>query len=336
MENRIESPPLTPARARARLSRARPAESRGARARPGPGISGFRFQVSGALFNGLCLLTTLFLCSCLSDRTPEPGADASALDNSGIQADLTSEDSARGDSADHSDSGETAGLPLFAAPEGLAVMKDRLFVANTHASWNADAGKMQYETGFVSVFSLPDLSEIARLPLPMRNSQFLLPAGDRLAVVCSGVAAYNQESQLVPAEDGGAVFLDPLTLEFEVVVEIPAGQPDTLAGFPGSAAWSEAAAKLFVGSGTSPRVYVVDPQTEEISAQIPLDGPADENDLISVVSHEESVFAVSFNLGRLFTIDAISLALAPDPPLHVTESDDVEGPIDMAGRRSTE
>jgi hypothetical protein len=122
-------------------------------------------------------------------------------------------------------------------------------------------------------------------------------------------------------------FYDPATLEQTGKVEIPAGQPVPLAGFPGSASYSEAAGLLFVGSGTAAVVFVVDVAARALKDPLVVPTAGAGNDIIVVVAVEGYVLAISFNDGIAYKLDPAQ-QVPGTVTYEVAETGPGEGPVD--------
>ena len=218
--------------------------------------------------------------------------------------------------------------PLFAAPEGVLVYDDKVYVTNTNGAYNADLGKMIYGPGYVTVLNTKDFSYYGQFETPYQNPQYLLIADERLVVVCSGTAEMDENWVMSPDTPGGVVLYDPDTLESLGDVAIPAGTPEPMGGFPGAAAYAPAEDLLLTGSGTSGFLYVVDLTNLELQASMPMYGDAGAaNDIILPAVDGAKAYAASFNRGKVYSYDLEKEG--EGPAFDVTETDELEGPTDV-------
>ena len=223
-------------------------------------------------------------------------------------------------------------FPLLAQPEGVLVKDGRVFVTNTNGAWDANQNRMVYQPGYVTVLDAADLSYAGQVELGFLNPQFVVDLGPgRVAVVCSGSSVADANWTMTPAASGAVIVLDSDSLDDLGSVEIVAGNPTPLAGFPGPASYDPGADTLYVGSGTSACLYRVDVSPEgigtapEVIEIYPDDGM---NDSIIPFFHEGTVYAASFNKGTVSTV-AAGQGKPGSEPFDVTETDQLEGPVDL-------
>ena len=142
---------------------------------------------------------------------------------------------------------------IFAGPEGVLVA-GRIWVANTNGSWDERTGRVEYGEGYVTILDSSSLEEEARIVAPWLNPQYVLLAGERVGVVCSGTGQADEQGEMIPSEDGGLLLVNRSTLEVEEEVDLPGGYPGPLAGFPGAPTVDPEGETIFIGSGTGPYV----------------------------------------------------------------------------------
>jgi len=221
--------------------------------------------------------------------------------------------------------------PFFTGPEGVVVDNGLVYVANTNGVYDADLGKMVYGPGYVTVLDADDMEYVAQFETPYLNPQYLLPLEDHLAVVCSGTIEFDDTwTTASPVAPGGVALVDTATMEVTGQVEIPAGAPEPLAGFPGAAAWDTQGNKLYLGSGTSAYLFVVD--LEALSLEDPIavhSDPGAINDMILPEFVDGTIYAVSANEGLAHAIDP-NTGDETGGPFDITETDEGEAPSDIA------
>jgi len=215
----------------------------------------------------------------------------------------------------------------LAGPEAILCRDGQVYVSNVNTGWDETAGEVSYQTGYVVKLALEDLSFLARGETPYFNPQFFFRAGARLGVVCSGTAAYQEDGNLVQQEPGGIALIDPDTLETVAQIDLEAGTPHALVGFPGTPAYHADTATLVVGSGTGPYLYRVNLEDHAVSLFTLEDSP-EKNDLVVPIWLGSRLFASSFRQGLLFELDRESGALVGDP-VDITSTSETEGPADM-------
>lgn len=223
------------------------------------------------------------------------------------------------------DIGEAAGV--FSGPEGILIAAGNIWVANANGSWDQATGRVDYDEGYVTVLNLADLTDEAKIITPWLNPQYVFTAEDMIGVVCAGAVQADDEGLMRSVEDGGVVLIDPGTLEIMAQIAVKSASPGPLAGFPGTPTTDPAGETIFLGSGTGPYVYRIDAKTAAMEAfQIHAD--LSRNDLTVPLIAKGVLHVTSFNTGLLYSLDpATGEQLAA--PIDVTETDDIEGPIDM-------
>jgi len=222
-------------------------------------------------------------------------------------------------------------FPLFAAPEGVVVVKERVFVTNTNGFWDDESASMVYGTGYVTVLDRGDLSVVGQVATPYVNPQLAVEAEGNVVVACSGTVGYDANWMMTPMEDGGVVVIDPDTLEVVREVEIPAGEPEALAGFPGSMTYDPDHMALFLASGTAPYVYKVNLETGELNETTLLYAGAQGNDAVVVEFHGGYVHAISFNEGLVYKVDPVTMSVEGEP-VDITSTNEVEGAVDAVAK----
>lgn len=218
--------------------------------------------------------------------------------------------------------------PLFSGPEGVLAFGDYLFVTNTNGVYDADAGKMVYGDGYVTVLDADDLSFVSQIKTPFLNPQFVGWANESIFLVCSGTVEFDENWAMSPVTPGGVVMVGATTFLETGNLEIPIGGVDPLAGFPGAAAYDGAGKRLFVGSGTYPAVYVVDLEGLALSTTLTVYPDALGNDAIVPAFHDGILYAASFNQGLVYGLDPDSGETVAGP-FDVTKTDELEGPTDV-------
>lgn len=217
--------------------------------------------------------------------------------------------------------------PLFTAPEGVLVHDGLVFVTNTNGVYNPDLGKMVYGPGYVTVLDADDMEYVAQFETPFLNPQYLLPQDGHLAVICSGTIEFDESwTTASPVTPGGVALVDTATMEVIGDVGIPAGTPEPLAGFPGAAAWDAQGNKLYLGSGTSGYLFVVD--LEALSPEDPIAVHAEPgaiNDMILPEFVDGTIYAISGNEGLAHAIDP-GTGDETGGPYDITETDENEAP----------
>jgi len=222
----------------------------------------------------------------------------------------------------------------LAGPEGVAVIAGTVYVTNTNGVWNNETMKMDYGTGYVSAFLSDTLDQVGEVETPFLNPQLVVDASGMAAVVCSGTSLADENWTMTPNAPGGVVVVDPGTLDIVKQVEIPVADPTPLSGFPGSAAWDADHLSLFLGSGTAPVLYKVDIEQGKLVSTLKLYDVAQGNDALVPAVAGGWLWAASFNQGKLYKIDPVGMTVQGDPT-DITQTDDVEGPIDIAVAGST-
>ena len=220
--------------------------------------------------------------------------------------------------------------PWLAEPEGVMVLDGLVFVTNINASWDAENSRMDFQEGFLTVFDAKTLAPVQAILMPFKNPQEVVHCGSRIAVVCSGTAAMNDDWVFAPEEDGGVVWIDAESLEIVAKTHISHTELGAMAGYPGPAAWDSKSGHLLVGSGTGPYVFALSPDEENPvwTAQL-YPEEAGGNDLITPAVVAGEGFAVSFQTGMMYRIDLHSGTVGTKE-IDVTPTDDVEGAIDVA------
>ena len=243
----------------------------------------------------------------------------------------TTEDDLAGNDATEIEAADVVvkpGFPTFFAPEGVAVVGDRVFVTNTNGAWDDAAGAMVYNQGYVTIFNRETLGLEGVMVTAAVNPQIALEVSGKLAIVSSGTVEFDENWTMMPAAPGAVEIVDPLTLVVSASVEIPSGTPEALAGFPGSAAYDPDHEFLFVASGTAPYVYKVDVSNGDLSEPLLLYADFMGNDAVALAFTGGYIYAASFNQGLLYKIDPVALTVEGEP-VDVTETDELEGPVDM-------
>ncbi len=224
------------------------------------------------------------------------------------------------------DTASAAGL--FAGPEGIAVADGTIYVVNANGHYDNAAGRVVYGEGFIQALDSQTLEPTVRGDLPCQNPQYVLPGDGGLLVVCSGRLEADGNGAMLPVTEGAVLRLDAATLAVTQQVVIPAGEPAADAGFPGNVAVDPDSGTLYVGSGSGPFVYAVD--LDAGTAQpFALPRPDALNELVVPAWWQGRLFATSFADGLLYELDPVDGTVA-GTPLDVTETDEIEGPIDVA------
>jgi hypothetical protein len=153
---------------------------------------------------------------------------------------------------------DVTGLSVGVAPEGLAIVNGRLFVANTGFHYT----DYTYEAGSVSVISPESYSVERTIPTGL-NPRTIVQAGSQIAVICTGDYATTA---------GEVDFFDATSLE-------PTGIA-TLGGCPGTAAYGDDG-KLYVGNLYPAGVSIVDPVAHSVLADIDHSGIQGGNALLA-------------------------------------------------------
>ena len=219
--------------------------------------------------------------------------------------------------------------PWLADPEGVLVLDGLVFVTNINATWDAENSRMDFQEGFLTVFDAQTLAPIKVLFMPFKNPQEVVSCDSRIAVVCSGTAAMDENWVFAPEEDGGVVWIDAESLEIVGTTLISHKEMGAMAGYPGPAAWDRESGRLFVGSGTGPYVFATSPDQESPvwTAQLFPEGDG-KNDLVTPAVLSGELFATSFQQGLLVRIDPNSGTVGLEA-VDVTPTDDVEGAVDL-------
>ena len=298
---------------------------------------------AGGLFGSLLLFLTLCCIACGTGGDP---------------ADATSP------SADSDSAG--AAQSALDGPEGIRVIGDRVFVTSTAAALDDATGTMTYGQGYVSALDRDSLDELGRVDTPWLNPQTLVvtgegpdvtedsgasdegadiraasapdgsgtAAGAMLAVVCSGRLEADDSGRMLAATPGGVLLVDPQTLEILGQVEVPAGTPGLLGGFPGSAVFDSSADILFAGSGIGPYVYRVDLDSLAVESVFTVHPESETNDLVVPALAGGILYVSSQRTGMLYRLDPATGASTGEP-IDITKTDAYEGPIDIAVTGST-
>jgi len=224
--------------------------------------------------------------------------------------------------------------PLFAGPEGILVKDGLVYVTNTNGAWDDAQGAMIYGPGYVTVLNASDLSYAGQVEFGFMNPQIVIDledGGDRIAVICSGTNTMDENWTMTPAASGAVIVLDSKTLVDLGSVEIVSGVPTPLAGFPGAAVYEPGTQSVWVGSGTASYIYRVEVGEEGLgTAPKAIEIYPDEgmNDSIIPAYSAGHIYAASFNNGSLNRVDPVNARLDLEP-FDVTETDELEGPLDI-------
>lgn len=289
---------------------------------------------------GLVFFWVLASLGCEGERRPPHGGTGPVHDPanpSGPGRDLTSE------VPEGPDAGWDGTLPHtpFAAPEGVAVARDHVIVANS--AYRFSDGGIVFDEGFVTVVRLSDFQVVNRLRMPARNPQVVLAQEQGVLVLCSGETTWDHSTGVVrPVSDGALVVLDPLTLETAapptLVIPLPRAGSGSLVGYPSSMAITSDGRYVYVGSGTSPAVFKVDLLVGEV-LRGPLDpiafGDLTVQDTLTVEKGPAgTLFVGSFNRDLVFALDTDSdtLATVPFQQVNVGKTGDMDGVLDLVYR----
>lgn len=151
----------------------------------------------------------------------------------------------------------------FAAPQGVAVAGDYVFVANPN--WAFVDQAMVYNEGFVTVVRLADRKVVNKIPTTGKNPQALAAHGTDVWVLCSGETAFDGTTFVVsPATDATLERIDATTAAtakapVQVIPVARSKSAETpLVGDPASIEISPDGKTAWLGSGTAAALFKVD------------------------------------------------------------------------------
>lgn len=227
----------------------------------------------------------------------------------------------------------------FASPEGVAVSKDYVFIANSNYSFEGD--KIKYDKGFVTVVRLDDNKIIGMIaPSDCTNAQEVKAKQKYGYVLCSGESVYDyQKGAVLPVSKGMLAIFDVKTLDVIAKIDINLDPDTPNVGFPSSLVVSDDEKVAYAGSGTSPAIFKFDLVNKKLvrGSQNPISiGDLGKMDMVSLEMGENGlIFAGSFNQDKVYAIDTTtdSIAVTPFQSIEVGKSQDMEGPIDLIFRK---
>lgn len=231
--------------------------------------------------------------------------------------------------------------PNFASPEGLALTKDYVFVANTNFSYEGD--KIVYGEGFVTVVDRAKFAVVNRVKTYGKNPQVVAVRGGKLYVLCSGETTFDAEKgQVLPVGESTLEALDLAMVasapKFEKVWKVSPPPPGSLVGYPSSLAFSPDGKYAYASSGTTAAIFKFDLTTSEVirGSDNPIEvGDLTKPDTLTLKEGPQNIlFLGSFNRDKVFAFDTSRDALAQWPfgELDVGKTKDIDGVLDLAYR----
>jgi hypothetical protein len=270
------------------------------------------------------LRRTLVLAACLAGACSADDGEEVAPQQVALVCPAT--DQAAGDGGE--------ALPALSGPEGIVEVAGRLFIANANGRWDQKAGRMVYGPGFVTVLDPETMECLGQIPTAFPNPQEVLDAGGQVAVICSGELAMGTDGTMTPKVAGGIQLIDPATLKTPRALEIPISQPHAWVGFPGQAVYDAQGDRIFAGSGTAPVVFKAKLEPGAAVETLVVHDDWERNELTVPALLGGVLYVSSFNMGLLFRLDPES-GQPVGEPVDVTETDLVEGPLDLVAGGAT-
>jgi hypothetical protein len=231
-----------------------------------------------------------------------------------------------------------SGELVFDAPQGIAVHRRWVLVANTAFDHNRSAER--WAPGYITVIDRENRRVVSTIPTTQLNPVEIAIAGDVAYVVNSGTFELGATGVATTTSAGGidVIDLDSFDPPTSVSENIPLAQQerDPRIGGYGSIAIDTAARWAYLGSGTRGDVFQLDLRTRELvhGPDAPLEiipTPAGENGLTVVRRLGSALAVLDFNRDMLCTSDDWEHGLADRrcEPIGVSE-ELLEGPIDLA------
>ncbi len=238
------------------------------------------------------------------------------------------------------DSGDELPSGSFAGPQGVAVARGLAFVANPNYRYSGQS--LVYGKGFVTIVRLADGTVIDRVPTGARNPQAVVASGDRVVVLCSG-ATFFDGSVVLPQGDGSVLVLDAAEADAgrpSLVREIPLPRSlvHPMVGYPSSITLVLGASRAWLGSGTSPVLFLVDLDGGQVlrGADDPVVlGDTGVQDTIVVRSGAEQILMVGrFESDEVLLLDAVTGAPVQShlQPFGVGSPGQMDGVLDIVER----
>lgn len=193
----------------------------------------------------------------------------------------------------------------FAAPQGVVVANDKVYVSNTALS--CDMNGCSWGDAFVTVIDSGAVDSVIG-PLPFKNPFGMHVFGGKVWVVCTGEFDENYQ----PASDGGLVSIDPVTDTIDGQVTIGIGAPGPNLAVVGNVAYlaTSRAGELFkVNLDTQTVIY--GPQNPIVLSEEPTFTSFVE------VGPDGNVYAASFNEDLVYVLDPATdelVDVAPSTP----------------------
>lgn len=231
--------------------------------------------------------------------------------------------------ATHDTTGWTGDGEPFSAPQAVVFAGDLLVVGNTAAAWNADAGRVDFGAGSITLIDPATGAYVGQIATSAPNPQKLVVRGDRLYVVNTGTTFYDGEAGEVHATGAGSVdIFDLATLAAATAptATLPLAFDETkpLIGAPIDLAF--VGARGYLTSGTGSVLFVFDAETQqwERGGDNPVVlGGAVTIGLGSAAATETALYVADFNTDRLYRVgtDGVASACA----VEVGQAADLEG-----------
>ncbi|HPV03773.1 MAG TPA: hypothetical protein PLC24_04330 [Myxococcota bacterium] len=233
------------------------------------------------------------------------------------------------------DSGQSLPEGNMAAPEGVLLWNNRVFVANANFAYQGSS--LVFGTGFITVIDALTGDVLNRIPLPFPNPQEMVIQGGHLWVLCSGSTEFDPESSLVTITESGGlagIALAGIDVAGGADIRIPVPSPKgSIMGYPSGMLLDEDT--LWLASGTAAALFKAD-----LGRAVILRGPQDPM-MISSESGQNTVSigpgpagtmaAALFNQDTVMLIDKVDGRVLDTPwaPTQVGMDGQLDGILDI-------